>query len=82
MSFFNYEILQFLIEGNGSKGDKAALATYLRQFTEFCKRHVFEVPFTTYSNGNQVGCRKMKQIKASRKGDRSLQSSLLDKKHS
>ena len=61
MSFFNYEILQFLIEGKGSDGDKVALAAYLRNFTEFCKRHVFEVPFTTYSNGHQVGNNKTKQ---------------------
>ena len=27
MSFFNYEILEFLIEGKGSEADKAALAT-------------------------------------------------------
>ena len=61
MSFFNYEILQFLIEGKGSEGDKVALATYLRNFKEFCKRHVFEVPFTSYSNGHQVESHKMKQ---------------------
>ena len=58
MSFFNYEILQFLIEGKGSEDDKVALATYLKNFTEFCKRHVFEVPFT---NGNKVEGRKHKQ---------------------
>ena len=61
MSFFNYEILQFLIEGKGSDGDKVALDTYLRHFMEFCKRHVFEVPFTKYSNGHQAECHKMKQ---------------------
>ena len=52
MSFFNYEILQFLIEGKGSEDDKVALATFLRNFEKFCKRHVFEVPFTTLSNGH------------------------------
>ena len=52
MSFFNYEILQFLIEGKGSEDDKVALATFLRNFEIFCKRHVFEVPFTTLSNGH------------------------------
>jgi hypothetical protein len=61
MSFYNYEILQFLIEGKGSEGDKAALAAYLRNFTEFCKRHVFEVPFTKYSNGHQIESQDRKQ---------------------
>ena len=51
MNFFNYEILQFLIKGKGSKDDKMALSSFLKNFEEFCKRHVFEVPFTVYSNG-------------------------------
>ena len=51
MNFFNYEILQFLIKGKGSKDDKMALSSFLKNFKEFCKRHVFEVPFTVYSNG-------------------------------
>ena len=50
MNFFNYEILQFLIKGKGSKDDKKALSTFLKNFEEFCKRHIFEVPFTVYSN--------------------------------
>ena len=61
MSFYNYEILQFLIEGKGSEGDKTALAMYLRNFTEFCKRHVFEVPLTTFSNGHQIESHNKKQ---------------------
>ena len=62
MSFFNYEILQFLIERKGSKDDKVALATFLRDFIEFCKRHVFEVPFTTYSNGHHFNDHKNNQM--------------------
>ena len=61
MSFFNYEILKYLIERKGSKDDIIALTAFLNDFTIFCRRHVFEVPFTTYSNGNQVESRKMKQ---------------------
>ena len=61
MSFFNYEILKFLIERKGSEDDKTALATFLRDFIEFCKRHVFEVPFTTYSNGHHFDDHKTKQ---------------------
>ena len=51
MNFFNYEILQYLIKGKGSKEDKMALSIFLKKFEEFCKRHVFEVPFTVYSSG-------------------------------
>ena len=61
MSFFNYEILKFLIERKGSEDDKTALATFLGDFIEFCKRHVFEVPFTTYSNGHHFDDHKTKQ---------------------
>ena len=61
MSFFNYEILKYLIERKGSEADKIALAVYLEKFTEFCKRHVFEVPFTTYSNGHQIEAHNKKQ---------------------
>ena len=61
MSFFNYEILQFLIEGKGSDDDKVALATFLTNFEKFCRRHVFEVPFTTYSNGHGLDNHKAKQ---------------------
>ena len=61
MSFFNYEILQFLIEGKGSDDDKVALATFLTNFEKFCRRHVFEVPFTTYSNGHRLDNHKTKQ---------------------
>ena len=61
MSFFNYEILKYLIERKGSEDDKIALAVYLEKFTEFCKRHVFEVPFTTYSNGHQIEGHNKKQ---------------------
>ncbi len=62
MSFYNYEILQFLIQGKGSEDDKAALAVYMRKFTEFCKRNVFEVPqLLKYSNGHQGESHKTEQ---------------------
>ena len=61
MSFFNYEILQFIIEAKGSEEDKVTLATFLTNFEKFCRRHVFEVPFTTYSNGHHFDDPKIKQ---------------------
>ena len=59
MSFFNYEILQFLIQGKGSESDNAALAVYMQKFATFCKRHVFEVP--QLFNGHQIENQKVKQ---------------------
>ena len=44
MTFFNYEILETLIEKKGSIQDKQALSKYLREFRHFCRRSVFEVP--------------------------------------
>ena len=35
MNFYNYEILQFLIEGKGSKDDKSALISFLKKFEDF-----------------------------------------------
>ena len=44
MTFFNYEILEFLIETRGSKEDKRALQDYLHEFRNFSRRSVFEIP--------------------------------------
>ena len=44
MTFFNYEILEFLIEEMGSPNDKHKLQKFLQEFRRFCRRSVFEVP--------------------------------------
>ena len=44
MTFFNYEILEFLIEEMGSSNDKHNLQKFLQEFRRFCRRSVFEVP--------------------------------------
>ena len=44
MTFFNYEILEFLIEKIGSPSDKDDLQKFLHEFKGFCRRSVFEVP--------------------------------------
>ncbi len=43
-SFFNYEIIQKIIDDYGSAKDKETLKLYLTEFNEFCRRSVFEVP--------------------------------------
>ena len=44
MTFFNYEILEFLIEEMGSANDKHKLQMFLQEFRRFCRRSVFEIP--------------------------------------
>ena len=44
MTFFNYEILEFLIEEMGSPNDKHKLQKFLQEFKRFCRRSVFEIP--------------------------------------
>ena len=44
MTFFNYEILEFLIEEMGSPNDKQKLQKFLQEFKRFCRRSVFEIP--------------------------------------
>ena len=44
MTFFNYEILEFLIEEMGSRNDKCNLQNFLQEFIRFCSRSVFEIP--------------------------------------
>ena len=44
MTFFNHEILEFLIEEMGSPNDKHKLQKFLQEFRRFCRRSVFEIP--------------------------------------
>ena len=53
MTFFNYEILEFLIETMGSKEDKDALQTYLHDFRLFCRRSVFELPKNSLGHSSE-----------------------------
>ena len=53
MTFFNYEILEFLIEKVGSKEEKRTLKVYLREFQLFCRRSVFEVPKSIFGHSSE-----------------------------
>ena len=53
MTFFNYEILEFLIETRGSNDDKRALQEYLHNFRFFCRRSVFEVPKSIFGHSSE-----------------------------
>ena len=44
VSFYNYELLQLIINDCGSEEDELAFQNYLEEFRLYCKRSVFEVP--------------------------------------
>ena len=53
ISFFNYEIIEHLIQCHGSTEDNKKLEEYLNAFNTFCQRSVFEVPPSVFCNSNQ-----------------------------
>ena len=48
-SFYNHEIIKYIVEELGTKDDKAKLEKYREDFTEYCRRSVFECPFSSGS---------------------------------
>ena len=44
ISFFNYHIVEYLINEYGTDEDKAELDKYITHFQDFCRRSIFEVP--------------------------------------
>ena len=56
MSFFNYEIIDYIVKRLGDKEDDERLKLYMESFKEFCKRRIFEVtPRTFGSNQARYG---------------------------
>jgi hypothetical protein len=50
-SFFNHELIAFIVEMVGTEKDRQNLALYQEKFAAYCKRHVFECPsFSAKSN--------------------------------
>ena len=71
MTFFNYEILEFIIQEMGSSNDKRNLQKFIQEFRRFCKRSVFEIPANVFGHSaeklidQQKFCVKItKQFKA------------------
>ena len=82
MTFFNYEILEFLIEKMGSPNIKDDLLKFLQEFRRFCRRSVFEIPPNVLGHSaekvtdQQKFCIKItKQFKAALLVQRSKQQS-------
>lgn len=48
-SFFNHDIIEFIVEELGTPDDQTNLDKYVADFTEYCKRSVFECPFSICS---------------------------------
>jgi hypothetical protein len=44
ISFFNYDIVEYLINEYGTDEDRAEMGEYIRHFQDFCQRSVFEIP--------------------------------------
>ena len=50
-SFFNHDLVAFIIEVVGTERDKQNLVSYKEKFVAYCKRHIFECPsFSAKSN--------------------------------
>lgn len=43
-SFFNYDLIAFIVEMLGTEEDQENLTSYQKKFAAYCKRHVFECP--------------------------------------
>ena len=44
VSFFNYHIIEYIIDLHGAATDRILLEKYVDKFRNFCKKNVFEVP--------------------------------------
>ena len=44
ISFFNYYIIEYIIEQHGATKDHERLEDYKKKFETFCKRSIFEIP--------------------------------------
>ncbi|XP_064407317.1 uncharacterized protein LOC135352086 [Halichondria panicea] len=63
ISFFNYEIVEYLIELLGSPDDQTQLREYCSALDQFCQRNVFEVPAEAFSSKSRIKTAKVFVIK-------------------
>ncbi len=59
ISFFKYEIVQYLIELLGSPDDQTQLHEYCSKLDKFCQRNVFEVPAEAFSSKSRIKTAKV-----------------------
>ncbi len=63
ISFFNYEIVQYLIELLGSPDDQTQLREYCSALDQFCQRNVFEIPAEVFSSKSRNKTAKVLVLK-------------------
>ena len=63
ISFFNYEIVEYLIELLGSPDDQTQLREYCSALDQFCQRNVFEVPAEAFSSKSRIKTAKVFVLK-------------------
>ncbi len=68
ISFFNYEIVQYLIELLGSPDDQTKLREYCSALDQFCQRNVFEVPAKVFSSQSRNKPAKVFVLKCTEQG--------------
>ena len=50
ISFFNYQIIEYIIDQHGATKDHERLHEYVQQFNSFCQRSIFEVPQSVFTS--------------------------------
>ena len=58
ISFFNYQIVEYIIYQHGATKDHERLKEYVQQFHSFCQRNIFEVPQSVFTSS----CRKTAKV--------------------
>ena len=53
ISFFNYHIVEYIIDLYGAETDHILLEKYVEKFHNFCKRNVFEVPQNAFASNSR-----------------------------
>ena len=63
ISFFNNNIVEYLIELLGSPDDQTQLREYCSALDQFCQRNVFEVPAEAFSSKSRMKTAKIFVLK-------------------
>ena len=53
ISFFNYQIVEYIIYQHGATKDHERLEEYVQQFHSFCQRSIFEVPQSAFNSSSR-----------------------------
>ena len=67
-SFFNYEVVEKIVEHFGSDEDKQQMKEYVSQFNNFCERSVFEVPPNIFHDSDPKPGDKVFSVKLTKEG--------------